>query len=222
MFKYVALSVLACAATSTMVNAWGENGHSAVGILMQRLLNPTTLKNIQRLLDEDTDVKGDFGRAATWADRIKSKGELYRWASPLHYVDIACGVYKEEDCPNGVCIISGIANYTKRMEAIKFLIHFLGDIGQPLHATGEARGGNDFHCLWQGKKSNLHSVWDGKILDTTINGQFNAYIDSIEKDIRTGKYANEKANWLNCFNNANNVDLKACTIAWANESNKFN
>jgi hypothetical protein len=68
----------------------------------------------------------------------------------------------------------------------------LGDIGQPLHTSVEARGGNDFHCLWKGKQTNLHLVWDDKILDTTINGKFNAYVNSLETAIRIGKYAKEK------------------------------
>ncbi|KAI9591927.1 S1/P1 nuclease [Syncephalis fuscata] len=237
MLKYFALSALICATSTTVVNAWGQNGHSAVGVLIQRLLSPNALNGITKLLKDDPDVQGDFGKAATWADRIKSRGDTYRWASPLHYVDIegesadTCGTYKESDCPNGVCIISGIANYTERVscdkpapgriEAIKFLIHFLGDIGQPLHATGVARGGNDFVCFWGQKRTNLHSVWDGSIIDKTINGNFNTYVNKLEKDIRTGKYASQKSEWLNCFN-GQKTDLNACAIAWANESNKFN
>jgi hypothetical protein len=133
-----------------------------------------------------------------WADRVRNdRPETYNW----HFVDIPnrtpngrIGIYNEaRDCKcmrDGDCIVRAIVQFEailarredksdrdrqKRIEALKFLIHFLGDLHQPLHSSdNNDRGGNDVKVMWFGTEWanearkfdwNLHSVWDSGIID---------------------------------------------------------
>lgn len=82
----------------------------------------------------------------------------------------SCSVDFNRDCTTKGCSISAIQNYTSRVQdstlsaadqtdALKFLIHFLGDITQPLHDEAEKVGGNGIKVTWNGKATNLHHTW---------------------------------------------------------------
>jgi hypothetical protein len=164
--------------------AWGPGGHRIVADIARLHLTETARRHIRELLGND-----DLAAVANWADEIKSeRPETAGW----HFVDIprdASGfsegrdcyrpdprhAFSEEDHQN--CVIDRIdlfqrvladksASREKRIEALKFLVHFVGDIHQPLHAIGEARGGNDIHVVefgsteCGGRPCNLHFVWD--------------------------------------------------------------
>jgi hypothetical protein len=235
-FKKAILLVFGALASSTTVVAWGNSGHATVGLVTQRLLNPNVRAELEQLMNNDKSVKDNFSAASTWADDIKNRPE-YRWSSHLHYVGLlgnsshTCVTYVSDHCDKGQCIITGIGNYTNRLvterdqtqrqEAFKFLLHFLGDIGQPLHATNVKRGGNDYTCKWGNHTTNLHAVWDFLILDKYIGNNFSRYIEQVESDVTVGKYAYNIEQWLSCFNRAGG-SLESCVIAWANEANQFN
>lgn len=102
--------------------------------------------------------------------------------SPLSYIDAndspptSCSVNLPRDCESTGCIVSAIANYTRRVnddrlsatnrkQAMEFLIHFLGDITQPLHVEALKIGGNDIPVTWDGEDTNLHSVWDTQMVE---------------------------------------------------------
>ncbi|KAI9595609.1 S1/P1 nuclease [Syncephalis fuscata] len=236
MVKLFNLLSSVCIVGIPLVNAWGKNGHSAVSLLAKTMLTPSAFDDIQKLLNEDPMVKGDFALAATWADKIKRSGG-YRWTGVLHYVGMkgdssdTCHTYTPDDCANGRCIITGMTNFTKqaacnvpaprRLEAVKFLLHFLGDIAQPLHTTDIERGGNGNGCKWGKSDINLHTVWDSKIIDKNINNDFDGYIETMTNEISQGKYASLKLKWQSCFSKEK-PDLNSCFIEWGNESNQFN
>ncbi|RKP09437.1 S1/P1 nuclease [Thamnocephalis sphaerospora] len=215
--------------------AWGDNGHAAVGLLMQRLVNPEVRSTLEQLLNNDSSVNGSFALAGSWADHIKSNSS-YNWANSLHYVGLTgttpdtCTAYVPSQCADDRCVITGIANYTERavaqapeadrQEAVKFLLHFLGDIAQPLHATVVELGGNGNICYWEGEETNLHYVWDISIIDKTINGDFDGYVNQLEYDIVKGKYASSTASWVSCFGKEN-ASLASCVVEWINEANQF-
>jgi len=86
---------------------------------------------------------------APWADTIKRTAE-YGWTSPLHYIDAEdgpphdCSVNLKRDCPDGKCVVVAISNFSSiladesndlhdRVDALKFITHFIGDVHQPLH-----------------------------------------------------------------------------------------
>jgi len=199
----------------TFVLAWGNSGHETVGYVAQAFLGPKTLEFVQRTLD--SKYNGELGPAAIWADQVKyTKG--WTWTKPLHFVDAhddplsgACSVSDSRDC-GGKCILSAITNYTARVQdstlpvveqdiALKFLAHFIGDIGQPLHCEAYKVGGNSIPETFDGSSTELHAVWDTKIPEKTISNGFSgitAYADSLVTRIKTGDYQSVAASWISC------------------------
>jgi hypothetical protein len=120
-----------------------------------------------------------LANVATWADEYRSTDEG-DFSSPFHYIDAednppeSCNVDFERDCGDEGCVVSAIANYTERVQqsgnlsqiqinyALRFLVHFVGDITQPLHDEAFALGGNEVDVTFDGEDTNLHSVWDSK------------------------------------------------------------
>jgi hypothetical protein len=99
---------------------------------------------------------------------------------PWHYVDIplsATSFNRDRYCSNGNCVVAAIERFRselqmpglspeRRYEALYNLVHFVGDLHQPLHSIDNDRGGNDVKVEFLGKETNLHSVWDtGLIAD---------------------------------------------------------
>ena len=80
------------------------------------------------------------------------------------------------DCPKGNCVVQKIEDFEavlrdpnapaiQRREALMFVIHFIGDMHQPLHSSDDKdKGGNDKHVVFDGRNMNLHSLWDGGLL----------------------------------------------------------
>lgn len=120
-----------------------------------------------------------LGNASTWADKIKNKPN-YRWSKQMHYMDVNYCETKESipsvQCDKP-CIYTAILNmtneikynteYHSRMETseqLKFLIHFIQDLHQPLHVFGKDRGGNSWRINMQKNgriyKTNMHKLWD--------------------------------------------------------------
>ena len=118
---------------------------------------------------------------ASWADDIRRERPD---TAPWHYVDIPLGrtynAQRDRALPNS-CVVLKISDFTKvltdeqasredRAEALKFVVHFVGDIHQPLHAVAEARGGNEIHVRFLGgsecgrHECNLHGVWDSSLI----------------------------------------------------------
>ncbi len=153
---------------------WWDLGHRVVARLAELRLTPHTREAVRDILGGQT-----LADASVWADNIKN----YRHdADPLHYVNIPLRdtVYIPElHCPHGRCIIAAIehdrqvladaaAPRNRRAEALRFLIHFMGDLHQPLHVgDNRDRGGNDRAVNLLGNPTNLHKVWDGELIDSS-------------------------------------------------------
>lgn len=171
--------------------AWGPEGHRIVADLAEARLTPAARSQIRQLLGND-----DLADISTWADDVRhDRPETYDW----HFVDIpmnASGFSEPRDCyrpdpkyPSSVedhhnCVVDRITMFKniladknapkeQRVEALKFLVHFVADIHQPLHAIGEARGGNDVHVVEFGAtlcgkyQCNLHFAWDIGLIEHT-------------------------------------------------------
>lgn len=156
--------------------AFGPDGHRIVAELAQRQLAPQTLAEVRRLLGEH--AADGLAGIANWADEIRAN-EDWRWTSRWHYVNFPrgdCRYDAARDCADGRCIVAAIAQQAAilgdrarsdqaRAQALRFVVHFIGDIHQPLHAGhGDDRGGNTFQVFYIGRGSNLHALWDGGIL----------------------------------------------------------
>ena len=173
--------------------AWGSEGHCIVADIAWDHLTPATRENLQPFLEGD-----DLASISSWADDIRpGRPETAPW----HYVNIppdAAG-YDPKNCPNDNCVVAQINKFAQilgdpsqpfaaRSEALKYLVHFVGDLSQPLHATAEARGGNDVPVTAFGaaqcgnRPCNLHSVWDNELIAHTGLDQ-HGYVKQLEKMI---------------------------------------
>jgi hypothetical protein len=152
--------------------AWGEPGHRVVAEVAQARLAPASRAEVSRLLALDGATR--LAEVANWADALRKAGgargaETERW----HFVNFAsgCRYAPARDCPDGRCVIAALNRQAgvlgdrdrpdaERLEALKWVVHLVGDAHQPMHATGRDLGGNRFQVQLDGKGSNLHSVWD--------------------------------------------------------------
>lgn len=170
--------------------AWGPTGHEIVGHVAEEHLTPATAHFIHDLLTAG-NTTGEIHIAAAgfanWADFIrKDRPETAPW----HYVDIPFVADKydpDRDCrQHGGCVVEAIerfrrvvadrqANTAARVEALKFLVHFVGDIHQPLHCAERHgdHGGNMVWVQWPGetKAIKLHAVWDMNLVEKTLHDQ---------------------------------------------------
>lgn len=122
-------------------------------------------------------------------------------------------------------------NFRTRNEALKFILHFIGDIHQPLHAEDLSRGGNDIPVAFDGhrtQRTNLHSVWDSAIARKLNGLKFDAH--ATEEKPAAAKWAKALAERTNAVGLtspdvstecANITNPNQCGIEWATESNKL-
>jgi S1/P1 Nuclease len=174
---------------SSPAAAWWEYGHYSVARMAQLEAEPSTRAAIRRLiarsaeLDTPTCPIRTIEDASYWPDCIKTLGERFNYAYSWHYqnVDI-CGPFDlTAACRDGHCVSKQIERNAKlladealppreRLMALAFLVHFVGDLHQPLHAGDKGdRGGNDFKASYGIIPSNLHAIWDGYLADRGIS-----------------------------------------------------
>ena len=161
--------------------AWGLLGHRLVALLAWDDLTPDTRRRIDALLQGEPDPT--LAGIAGWADDLrKNDPVLGRQSANWHFVNLGeddCVYSQRRDCPGGNCVVEAIRAQTailadpartraERLQALKFVVHFVGDAHQPLHA-GYARdkGGNDAQINWNGRGTNLHTLWDSRMLLST-------------------------------------------------------
>jgi hypothetical protein len=165
---------------STSVSAWGPSGHRIVAELAEEQITASTRTEVHRLLHA-TGAE-TLAEVSNWADEIRDdplQRERGRATARLHFVnftDSRCQFDAPKTCPNGQCAVAAIRRYAgilgdssksdiERAEALRFLVHIVADIHQPLHAGYRTdRGGNNHQVRVDGRGSNLHKVWDSKIL----------------------------------------------------------
>jgi hypothetical protein len=186
--------IVGLAAASTSLSAWGVQGHRLVALLATNHLTPVAKQNVTWLLGPET-----LGDIASWADDVQGGiNQTALW----HYVNIppdAKSYDRDRDCARqpGVtagsrndawrdCVVDRIRYHEERLAdtrldradraiALKFLVHFVGDIHQPLHASAIERGGNGILVRVFGSDTcgndparpspcNLHSAWDSLMI----------------------------------------------------------
>lgn len=192
--RTAALLVGLAIGSAASLEAWGGQGHRLVGLVAARHLTPVAKQNVVWLLDGQT-----LADVSSWADSLT--GDQVQ-TSYWHYLDIppdAKGYDRDRDCPRQPgaavgsrgdrwrdCVVDRITYWEQRAAdrtldradratALKFVVHFIGDLHQPFHALGVGRGGNDVIVRVFGAVScgndpakpipcNLHSVWDSRLI----------------------------------------------------------
>jgi hypothetical protein len=153
---------------------WGATGHRVTGKIADKYLSKKTRLAIDKILGGQS-----LAMASTWMDEIRSDS-AYDYTSDWHWVTIPDDrTYAETTKnPNGDIIqtIERLITELKshklsakdEVERLKFLIHLIGDIHQPLHVGGlNDRGGSDVKLTWFRADSNLHRLWDSDMIDDT-------------------------------------------------------
>ena len=168
------LSLVACAPAQ----AWNGYGHRLVARLAEPHLEPQARAEVQRLLAlEGASTMADV---ASWADDLRATDSpLGKESARWHFVNMAedgCVYDAARHCPDGDCVVAAIRDQAailadrtrpdgERLQALKFVIHFVGDAHQPMHAGyGHDRGGNHVQVHVNGKGTNLHALWDEDLL----------------------------------------------------------
>jgi nuclease S1 len=201
------LSVVAVVSLPSPARAWGCEGHQVIALLAKKHLSPHALAMVNQILN-DSPIDVSLNRyckeggvdaladSSTWADDFRTQ---HPETGPWHYIDIPLGTRQrdiEKFCePREGCVTRAIADQLailrssegdprKRADALRFLIHFVGDLHQPLHAaTNNDQGGNCVPVAYfdappqlrnpqtETYAPNLHGVWDVNILDRATTGK---------------------------------------------------
>jgi nuclease S1 len=201
MRRLIAVCAIVGVVSSTSLTAWGGQGHRLVGLIAADRLTPVARQNVEWLLDGQS-----LAEVSSWADSLTSdQQQTALW----HYLNIppdAAGYDRDRDCPRQPdaavgsrgdrwrdCAVDRIAYWEERLKdvsldradratALKFIVHFIGDLHQPFHALGVGRGGNDVLVRVFGEANcgpstslrasdadtsrpcNLHAVWDSRLI----------------------------------------------------------
>jgi S1/P1 Nuclease len=151
---------------------WGGEGHSLIARIAWAQLTPEVQARVTAILGPNVSIQS----IASWADTVRNQR---RETGPWHYIDIPIDkphLDMARDCPKGDCVIAKIEDFQKvlkdpaatpvaRHEAVMFLVHFVGDMHQPLHcADNQDQGGNRVQVKFGDRPGNLHSLWDSGLL----------------------------------------------------------
>lgn len=192
--------------------AWGCKGHQTVALIAEKHLTPETRQWVEKLLSENPidpklnrycggAVRDAMADSATWADDVRGE----RKNGPWHYIDIPRGSKRgpiEPFCGTAGCVTKALseqlailkdskADAAKRADALRYVIHFVGDLHQPLHTTTNAdEGGNcvplkyfrrNAHEHNHSFSPNLHSIWDTAIPERDAEGADSSeYADTLD------------------------------------------
>jgi hypothetical protein len=213
--KRATATVALLALLSAQLPAWSTKGHAIIADIASLHLTAATRKNLNLLLGNNS-----LASISTWADAIRSEQpETYAW----HFVDIphdAESFSQERDCyrphdrgptaqtDHHNCVVDRIEMFAKtlgdenaperdRLIALMFLVHFVGDLHQPMHAIDDARGGNDVKIKIFGSElcgngpCNLHGAWDHSLIEHTGYSE-EEYVHHLQDLIR-GDHLEQKA-----------------------------
>lgn len=179
MRRQAAIASVLMLAGLTPAYGWGREGHEVIAKIAERYLTKEARMQVARLLQPGETMAS----VAPWADEVRpGRRETGTW----HYINVPLKAAEGDwraYCPKTGCVAgvipklqetlrSSTANRAEKADALKFLIHFVGDLHQPLH-TGDNgdRGGNDVQVVFRNRPGNLHSLWDTGLLywafDTT-------------------------------------------------------
>lgn len=156
--------------------AWGVLGHRIVGEIAGSYLTPKARVEIQKILGHET-----LAIASNWGDFIKSDS-TYDYLNAWHYINLDKGLTKEEvlaylkkDTAANVYtrinfLVTELKKKTlspdKKKMYLRLLVHFVGDVHQPMHASHkENLGGNRVKVNWFNTPTNLHAVWDESLVN---------------------------------------------------------
>jgi hypothetical protein len=204
-------------------SAWGNNGHRIIARIASDRLSPNARQEVAKLLGNES-----LETASIWADAIKSqRPDTAEW----HVINWALSrnsYSRTIDCRNNLCIIEQInaklnelrdskGAATERAEALKWVVHLVGDLHQPFHVTTNAKppdkGANlVLVTLSNGRRTNLHAVWDDEIIAYAL----------AQSKLQTAEYATQLSNKFVAGpftqNQSTNISTQGSVADWGLEA----
>ena len=166
-------AVLAAAPFNSPALAWGKTGHRVVAAIADTQLSGLARAHVEEILGRGESLD----EAATWPDEMRANPAIFwqKTATPWHYVTLNGITYdhapQQGDALGALSHFRAVlqdpkASLAEKQLALRFIVHLVGDLHQPLHA-GKCcdKGGNDVSVTWFGKPTNLHAVWDSSLID---------------------------------------------------------
>lgn len=176
MKKKDTLLAIAFLSISILLISWGVTGHRTVGKIAEDHLTANASKAVHELLGAET-----LADVSTWADEVRNEPE-YKATGSWHYINLPLGLsysdfQKQVEGMSEANVYSALRQQEQiltdksttreqKIVALKFVVHFVGDLHQPMHVSrAEDKGGNTIQLNYNGQGTNLHSVWDTKLIE---------------------------------------------------------
>jgi hypothetical protein len=181
-----AAAVTACLLPAPAL-AWGKTGHRVSGAIADTHLSGLARAHVREIFGVES-----LAEASTWPDEMRANPDPFwqKTANPWHYVTVG-GLEYDRAPPEGDAL-GALAFFRKllrdpatrlehRQLALRFIVHIIGDLHQPLHngRPGD-RGGNDVKVKWFGRDTNLHAVWDSALIEET-DYSFSEYAERLNR-----------------------------------------
>ena len=188
--------------------AWGPTGHDVVAAIAEQHLSKKAKKEISKLLDGKSIVY-----YSSWMDNIQNSPYWengYDKTKTWHYANVDKGhTYETMEKNKDGDVVNGLEMLTKEMKEnyaqltdsmkvdyLKMIVHMVGDLHCPMHAGRLSdRGGNGMKVKWFGQNTNLHSVWDSKIVASARNWSYSEWVENLDrtskeykKNVTVGSY----------------------------------
>lgn len=206
---------------------WSATGHRVVGKIASKHLKSRTKRKLRKLLNNES-----LAFVSTFADDIKSDkryDEFYTW----HFVNMPLDSnYEASQKSEKGDLVTGINYCIKAIKDdnssdddkafyLKLLIHFIGDMHQPMHVgLLEDKGGNDFKLQWFYSDTNLHSVWDRKMIDS-YDMSYSELADNTEKLTRKQVKVLQQGSIVDWVNDTHQLTKKVYANVKPNENLRY-
>jgi len=220
--------------------AWGDLGHQTVCEIAYQELNDNARTEVRRLIDQDAQYQ-TFAESCTWADGPPRQREFDHF---MNFPRSTRAVTIAECALADTCLFSAIeldagvlgditAADPQRLEALKLLGHWVGDIHQPMHVSfADDRGANSVLAMVEQDgevvETNLHAVWDSWIIEQRLGGDYRRLVDRLRARLtpaqRDSWRYDSPAEWANeSFQIATSADARYCVAqsgaCWYEEHN---
>ena len=173
---------------------WGQKGHDVVAAIAEQHLTKKTRKALNEILDGKSIVY-----YSSWMDNIQNSPYWengYNKTKTWHYANVDKGeTYQTMTKNPDGDVITGLEFLTKeltenydnltdstRADYVKMIVHMVGDMHCPMHAGRLSdRGGNGTKVKWFGQNTNLHSIWDSKMIDSARKWNYSEWVDQLDR-----------------------------------------
>lgn len=180
--------VIALLMIATECMAWGQKGHDTTCAIAERHLSRSARRHVKRVLDGQSLVYW-----SNWLDNASHQPQ-YAYSLSWHYKDIDANETYDEVAPaaNGDIVTAltaqieklknGNLNHDEEALALKMVIHFVGDLHQPLHlGHKDDLGGNELKVKFFGNETNLHTVWDTDLVEAAHKWSYTEWMEQIDR-----------------------------------------